>query len=365
MQVIDGGTLEGGGQILRNAIALSALLRRSVTIENIRKDRKSPGLKNQHRTGLELASTIASAKLTGAYNSSTQVVFEPGDCSQQHVGQEFMADAVTAGSTMLLLQIALPILLFNVYKGPLVQLQSSAIKLTLKGGTNAELAPQVDYTHNVFLLFLQKHFLAREDSTGMNATIEVEVERRGYYPKGGGVVHIHIKPLLPGTALQPVKLRHYGRVLSIRGIAHYAGLPTSIGKDMVRGALERLRAAQFMTDERTSATMTDDNAISICVEQRREPRDMTTGAGNGIVLWAELEGGGYVGGSAVGRKGMDPRHVGSQAAEELVKSLNKRSCVDEWLQDQIIIFMALAQGISEVCCGTQELSLHTRSAILD
>ena len=280
---------------------------------------------------------IASARLTGAVNSSSRVVFEPGQGSSQHGRQSFVADAVTAGSTMLLLQGTLPILLFTPQHDPLDHLHASETKLTLKGGTNAEQAPQVDYTQNVFIPFLQKHFLPSEDAADADhgcetsARVEMKLEKRGYYPKGGGVVHVHIKPLPPGKTLRPVNLRSRGRVISIRGIAHYAGLPTSIGTAMVRGALERLKADKIVSDDGTGIIndSTVDTCGSVDIEHRREPKATTTGAGSGIVLWAELEGGGFIGGSAVGRKGIDPIHIGAQAADELIKSLNNGGCIDE------------------------------------
>lgn len=250
-----------------------------------------------------------------------------------------MADAVTAGSTMLLLQGTLPILLFALQHDPLDHLNASETKLTLKGGTNAEQAPQVDYTQNVFIPFLQKHFLPSEDAADADngygdgkagAMVEMKLEKRGYFPKGGGVVHVHIKPLPPGKTLRPINLRSRGRVISIRGIAHYAGLPTSIGTGMVRGALERLKADKIVSDDGTR--IINDSTVDtypVHIEHHREPRGTTTGAGSGIVLWAELEGGGFLGGNAVGRKGIDPMHIGAQAADELIKSLNNGGCIDE------------------------------------
>lgn len=52
--IIDGGMLEGGGQLLRNSVALSALLCKPITIQNIRNGRRPPGLKAQHEAGEHL-----------------------------------------------------------------------------------------------------------------------------------------------------------------------------------------------------------------------------------------------------------------------------------------------------------------------
>ncbi|KAK7049216.1 hypothetical protein VNI00_005817 [Paramarasmius palmivorus] len=328
--VIDGSVLEGGGQILRNAVGLSGLLYKPVAIQKIRNGRKEPGLKQQHRTGLELAAEITGAQLTGATNGSTEIHFNP-DPERGHSSHHYEADSVTAGSTMLLLQIALPLLLFRREK--------SNVTLNLKGGTNASQAPQADYTQHVFLPFVRKNF---------GISVEMVFKRRGYYPKGGGEVHVRTETIsgpLPG-----VSMLERGRVRSINGIAHFAGLPNQVGTSMVKGALERLADGGYTTSE----------DLPVNIQYRRERNDNTTGAGSGIVLWAELEGGGMLGGSALGKKGVDALEVGKEAAAELVKAIEAGGCVDKWLQDQIIIFMALADGKSEIQCGNQGLELHTK-----
>ncbi|KAG7452903.1 RNA 3'-terminal phosphate cyclase [Guyanagaster necrorhizus] len=327
--VIDGSVLEGGGQILRNAISLSSLLSKPVSIQRIRNGRKPPGLKNQHRTGLELAAKIVSAELRGATSGSTEIDFVPGTLG---LPGHFTADSVTAGATTLMLQIALPMLLFSQ--------QSAPSSLILKGGTNASHAPQIDYTQHVFLPFVRRHF-------GIDATLEVK--RRGYYPKGGGEVHVQVSPMV--DKIRAFKLVERGSIKTIKGIAHLAGLPGHIGKGMVEGAKGYFAGNTAL------------DGVPVEIESRRERNDNTVGAGSGIVLWAEIEGGGVVGGDALGRKGLDAQGVGRLAAESLTHGLSAGGCIDEWLQDQIIIFMALAEGTSEVKCGKGELELHTRTAI--
>ncbi|KAF9459338.1 RTC domain-containing 1 [Collybia nuda] len=341
--LIDGSMLEGGGQILRNSVSLSALLSKSVSINRIRNGRKPPGLKNQHQTGLELAAEISSAHLTGATNGSNEINFVPGRiCLPGH----YIADSVTAGSTMLLLQIALPLLLFSVSPMP-------PSTLTLFGGTNAIQAPQIDYTLYVFLPFMRRHF-------GLEG-VNLDIKKRGYFPKGGGEVRVTVKPFYEageGTRrLHGMRLLVRGGVKSVCGIAHLGKLPSSVGREMVEGARMKLK------DFGSSKAGVEIAEIPVKIEYRRDENKNTIGAGSGIVLWAELEGGGMIGGSAVGRKGLDPAVVGTQAAEELIKGLQAGGCVDEWLQDQIIIYMALAHGKSELRCGKGGLTLHTQTAI--
>lgn len=231
----------------------------------------------------------------------------------------------------MLLQIALPLLLFS-------RDTSEPSTLTLKGGTNASLAPQIDYTEHVLFPFLRTHF---------GANVQLDVRRRGYFPKGGGELSVSVSP---GGKLRSASVMERGAVRRIGGISHCAGVPASIARGMEQGARSRLKRSGFG----------DIGVVPVDIESRREKNDNTSGAGSGIVLWAELEGGGIIGGSALGKKGADAVKVGEEAAEELVKGLDAGGCVDEWLQDQIIIFMALAEGKSEVRCGKGGLSLHTK-----
>jgi RNA 3'-terminal phosphate cyclase (ATP) len=257
----------------------------------------------------------------------------------------FTADSRTAGSTALLLQVALPCLLFSSSTAPST--------LALRGGTNATQAPQIDYTQRVLLPFLRRHF-------GLD--VKLNVQRRGYYPKGGGAVFCTVDPH-PGV-LPPVHLIDRGAVLAIRGESHVAGLPAHVATTMRDAATAKLVAAGVRPD-------------IIDIVSLREDKNKVTGSGSAITLVAETEHGCVLAGSAIGKKALEPADVGVSAADELLRNLAHGGCVDEYLQvsannsltahllmrsqDQIIIFLALADGKSTVKTGP--LTLHTKYAI--
>ncbi|TCD63887.1 hypothetical protein EIP91_004796 [Steccherinum ochraceum] len=344
--LLDGSVFEGGGQILRLAIALSVLLSKPISVDKIRHSRKPPGLKAQHAAGLRLAAEICSATLTGCKMGSTSIEFHPGI---RDPFRSYCADPGTAGSVTLLLQIALPCLIFSPRQSPSHE-ENLSVDLTLRGGTNATQAPQIDYTEQVFFPFLRRHF-------GLDPTLTVR--KRGYYPKGGGEVHFTI-PTVPGP-LPAFTLTDREEVVKISGKSWVAGTPRLKMADEMRGAaMDTLTSLK----ERESAAGSDVPVISrdiIAIDSVKEKPEDAIGSGSGIVLWAETAAGCRIGGSHIGEKKKKPNDVGKAAAEELLQNLAHNGCVDEYLQDQIIIFMALAEGTSTVRTGP--VTEHTRAAI--
>src|SRR5512136_1060827 len=134
---IDGSHGEGGGQLLRTAVALAALTRKPVTVNRIRQGRPNPGLAAQHVTALRAVAELASAQVNGLEAGSSKVVFEPGDLR----GGDHAFDVGTAGSVTLVLQACLPVAFAA----------KEATRLRIVGGTDVQWSPPLDYFARVFL----------------------------------------------------------------------------------------------------------------------------------------------------------------------------------------------------------------------
>jgi RNA 3'-terminal phosphate cyclase (ATP) len=334
--VIDGSYLEGGGQVMRNSVALAALLNRSVRIERIRAGRKKPGLHAQHLCGLELVTEIRAARLFGGRVESNVVVF---DQTQRRAGDaertEFHVDVKTAGSVCLLVQISLPVLLFA----------NAPTSVTMIGGTNATGAPQIDYFTLVLIPTLRK--LAAVD-------FAVDIVRRGYFPRGNGEAVLRTTPVDRRRGIQPIVLTERGHVTEIYIRSYTAGsLPQKLAAQMSNVIQQRV-AAYLAQREPTTAS-----AIKFTVENVHETQ--CVGSGTGTIVLATTSTGCLIAASGVVERNQRADDCATVAADKLIEELTPESCTDEYLQDQLIIFMALANGRSSMRTGP--LSLHTRTAL--
>ncbi|XP_076043599.1 RNA 3'-terminal phosphate cyclase [Oratosquilla oratoria] len=324
--LIEGNVLEGGGQILRMALALSAIQRKPIRVTKIRAGRSNPGLRAQHLCGLKLVSEISSGALEGAHLGSEEIEFRPG---QLNAVSECVADTQTAGSVCLLAQAAFPVCLFS----------NGLSRITLRGGTNAEMAPQVDYYMQVF----------RKVAARFGADFKLYVKQRGYYPQGGGEVSFEVKCSPDG--LKPVVMTDPGHITSIRGQAFVAGaLPMKVAHAMADAASLSLRQQLNLPDD-----------VPIRINRYKENPDTTVGSGSGIILWTESTSGCILGGSSLGKKGTEAEVTGHQAAQEIIDAVRYGACVDHHAQDQVIVLMSLAKGKSRLQTGP--ITMHTKTAI--
>ncbi|RVE49192.1 hypothetical protein evm_006199 [Chilo suppressalis] len=316
---IDGSVLEGGGQILRISISLSAILGIPVRVFNIRVGRSKPGLAAQHLKGLQLVAEMCQGKLKGASIGSTEIQFAPGKIRGGH----YIADTHTAGSISLLLQIALPCAL----------LADGSVTLDLKGGTNAEMAPQIDYMVTALRPLLKK----------FHADFRLNIRRRGYFPKGGGHVTVEVSPV---RSLRGVSIVERGDITAIRGSSFVAGiLPVKLAQEMAEGAKEELKQFHHNVDIR-------------CY---KEDRTVAPDNCSGILVWAETDRDCVLCADELGKRGRDPRHLGRSAGATLAATLACKAALDTHAQDQVIVYMALAEGKSSVSVG--DITLHTKTAM--
>ncbi len=309
---IDGSYGEGGGQVLRTALALSAITGRAVEVVNIRANRPKPGLATQHMHGIKALARLCNARVEGAEVGSTRVYFEPGEITPQRL----RIDIGTAGSVSLILQVLLLPCAFA----------KSEVLLEIKGGTNVRWSPPIDFVKHVLLPVVAK----------LGFSAEVEILARGYYPKGGGKVKVKVKPV---KKLKGMALLQRGKFLGVRGIAHASNLPRHVIEREAKAASELL--AEYNPE--------------IALEERR---DFSTGTG--IALWAMYENT-RLGASALGERGKPAEQVGEEAARALLVEIESGACVDTHLADQLVPFLALAEGRSAFT--VRELTGHLKTNI--
>lgn len=305
---LDGSRGEGGGQILRSALALSVITGKAFEMVKIRAGRSKPGLRNQHLTCVLAAQAISAAEVVGAELDSQELLFEP----QTLVGGTYHFEQPGAGSAMLVLQtVLMPLLLAD-----------TPSRLTLTGGTHNPLAPPFDFIERSFVPCLRK----------MGADISLTLDQAGFFPAGGGKCRVEIQPV---GSLQPLHLspetgvqRHQGKVL-------IANLPEHIAE-------RELKALKGSPWER---------AEIVYLKSR--------GPGNLILLESQSEQLCTIH-EGFGEKKLPAEQVVQKLLSRAMHHFKSKLSVEEYLADQLLLPMALAGGGSFY---TSELSQHTRTNI--
>lgn len=319
---IDGSILEGGGQILRNCVAFSAILNKKIVISNIRGNRAKPGLKFQHLTGLNLVKVMCNAKTSGIEKDSMQVEFEPNKTGIS--SGNFTANIPSAGSCTLLSQISLPVALYA----------PGLTRFILTGGTNVPMSPPAQFLEHVLLPTLHK-FNPRI-RTSMNVT------KHGFMPLGGGSIEMTVDPLKKGFTLNPIVLLSKGTPKEIK--CYLSGYCTK----------------QFV--ENMEQSMKDNFNHSVPTEYIPNVELVPTDKGQvSLTVVLETDNGCLLSTTILGGRKTTSERMSSIVKKRLEWLCKKDICVDEYLQDQLIIFMALANGTSQIKSGKP--TLHTKTAI--
>jgi RNA 3'-terminal phosphate cyclase (ATP) len=306
---IDGRHGEGGGQILRTALTLSALFAVPLHIHHIRGSRKKPGLRPQHLTAVQALARITGARVEGATVGSCKLVFEPGTIK----GGNHSFQIGTAGSTGLALQTIIPVLLFG----------KTSSQIHISGGTHVPWSPSFHYLEAVFAPTLKK----------MGGAVSFEIEQWGWYPKGGGSVISKIGSTQDLTALH---LSDRGKLLDLHILSAVSNLPLSIAERQRDHALKRINHL----------------GLSPYIQIEDAP---SRGQGTVLFLAAQFEGstGGF---TSLGRKGKSAEAVADDACNEFLNFLDSKAVIDVHLADQLVLYMALARGPSTLI--TQTITDH-------
>jgi RNA 3'-phosphate cyclase len=299
---VDGSQGEGGGQILRTAVAFSAILGRSVRVVRIRAGRGSPGLKRQHVSALKVLAEVFGGRLDGAAEGSSSVSFVPG---AQRV-QQLRVDMGTAASITLVLQAVVPA----------VSLAGSKLHLELVGGTDVPWSPTYDYFERV----------ADEAYGRIGIHLDVTAERRGYYPRGGGRVTASIEPSLP---VGPLDLSSKTPVKEVKVVSRCGSLPKHVAERQLSAATEVLEKA----------------GIRVSLGEVFEGRSDSPGSS---VLSSFVAPAVFLGSDCLGARGKRAEDVGRDAAARFAKMAKSGSALDPNLADMILPLLSLAKGASKV-----------------
>jgi len=302
---IDGSYGEGGGQVLRTSLTLAALTGRPLEIINIRKGRKSPGLKPQHIISAKAASEITGGRLEGADIDSQALRFSPG----QRMAGSYLFDVTTAGSTGLILQTVIPVLSFG----------ESHSRVRIKGGTHVQWSPPLDYLTSVFLPEVKK----------MGISTDLTVKRWGFYPVGGGEVEVHIRPCIP--PLKGVNILERGVFQGLYILSTVANLPLSIAERQRDRALKQIQNSKPRIQ-----------GLQIETEVKEVP---SPGRGTFLFILAEFENT-KAGFSSLGAIGKPAEKVADEAVDEFLSYWYGKGAVDPHLADQFVLYTALARGVS-------------------
>lgn len=292
---IDGSQGEGGGQILRTALALSMITGQAFELINIRAGRKKPGLMRQHLVCVQASQHISQAYVEGAELHSQRLYFAP-----QHIQSgKYQFQIGSAGSTTLVLQTLLPALL----------LQNEASELTISGGTHNPLAPTADFIEHCFLPALEK----------LGIKVEFKLNKAGFFPIGAGEIQIKIQPWQHRNKLN----------LLDRGI-----LQSTEAFAAVLNLSEEAQIAQ-----RELATL--NKRLKLDTQQQFH----LNGISRGNTVYVKVKHQHHVElFTALGEMRKSAEQIANHLAEQVKRYIASQAVVDEYLADQLLLPLALGQG---------------------
>jgi RNA 3'-terminal phosphate cyclase (ATP) len=299
---IDAGQQSGSGTLVRFAVAFAALTHTPVRLCNARARRAKPGLRAQHVAAVRAVAELCSARTEGVAVGAREFSFEPGEgiC-----GGRFAWDIGTAGSATMLALSVLPVACFA----------DATLEGRITGGVFQDFAPSPHHLRHVVAPLLAR----------MGATVELELRRPGYVPRGSGVIELRVEPVR--ETLAPLELPEAGAAGPVRGIALASHLAQRRVSERMADSCERQLARAGLT-----------------CEIRREDDETAFQPGACLAVWTETANGGRLGADRAGAPRRSSEAIGRFVARRLLADLATGAPVDRFAADQLVLFAALAAG---------------------
>ena len=316
---IDGAMGEGGGQILRTALALSAATGQGFEISRIRAGRRHPGLRPQHVAAARAAALVCGARVGGVFEGSPDMRFEPGAVG----AGEFRFEIATAGALTLVLQTVV---------APLAT-AGEASRLQVTGGTHVPASPSFHY--------LAQHWAAAVRPLGLEARFTLE--RAGFYPRGGGQASAVVEPWRPRG--EPLVLEERGALVELRGTSGAARIKNEV-------ASRQRRAAEALLWESRRLTST------------WQELDLSAASPGSFVMLEAVFENGRAAFSFLGQRGVRAEVLGERAARATLRFLEGEGAVDPHLADQLALPLAVAGCGGRVTTSEVTQHLETVAAVL-
>jgi RNA 3'-terminal phosphate cyclase (ATP) len=313
---IDGSQGEGGGQILRTAISLSAVIGTPVEVTGIRAKRENPGLRPSHLAAVKVVADLFGATVENLQVGAKWVRFSPS--AGRFAGGPRRVDIGTAGSISLTLMVAIPA----------VSLSGNGLEIEITGGTDVRASPTTDYMR----------YVVSEAYRSAGIKFSLDVLKRGYYPKGGGIVKATIEPCDKPAPAEFVN----GRAVAPRITSVCSQLPKHVAERQISSALLALEKSGIKC---TNYAASFETALS---------------PGTSILVYSASDfGGPFVGGDSIGEVGKRAEQVGQEAAARYLESTLAGAAVDPFLADMLVVPLCLAKGISKY--RTSKVTGHLRT----
>ncbi|KAI1109436.1 RNA 3'-terminal phosphate cyclase-domain-containing protein [Nemania sp. NC0429] len=326
--LLDGSTGEGGGQLVRLACALAAVTSQPIRIINVRGNRdRGGGLKSQHVSAIEWLAKATEAEVDGLAVGSKTLDFRPTAPPTALMNRNIVIRAEgSAASTLLIFQAVFPYLLFSGNKS------GDPIELEIHGSTNPSFSPSYEYLDQVLLPTLQERFAI---------VVERRLKKRGW-TKGSfaqGAIWLKFQPIPSGQTLRLVKPWNdeprAGDLGKIRRIDVSILVPSAMREPMENAMVQYLNA-EFPETEIDFVLNEDSGHDSRMY----------------VLAVAHSESGLRWGQDFLYDRSWKKKQL-TTLAKEMAKSVTTRlwkqtvvhtAAVDEYLQDQLVVFQALAEG---------------------